>query len=46
MIAFRSLRELGEYGSSSDLELALIPGAFYLARKCMRTSDRRFRRMR
>ncbi len=42
MIGFRSMHELREYASSSDLELAVIPGAFYLARKCMCTSDRRF----
>ena len=42
MIGFRSMDVLGEYASSSDLELAVILGAFYLARKCMCTSDRRF----
>ena len=39
--------ELGEYASSSDLELGFIQGVFYLARKCMMCGiHKRLHRMR
>lgn len=45
MIGFYSMHELGEYASSLELGLALVLSALSLARKCMCTSDWRFRRM-